>query len=87
MDEEQRHAFNKFWKDLDDGYQIYFKYMDVKYLIYKITKNCYKQEFVKSYNEKNKNPHHKTQTITLKRVQELFPFMEDMEYKIGISEN
>ena len=34
---------------------------------------------------KEKNPHPKTQIITLKKVMELFPFMEDIEYKVNIN--
>ena len=41
MDKE--YSFQQFWKDLNDGYQIYFDYMEVRYLIYKMQKNCYKK--------------------------------------------
>ena len=43
---EEGYSFNKFWKDLDDGLEIYYTYMDKRYLMYKLTKNCYKQELL-----------------------------------------
>ena len=33
----QEYTFNHFWKDLDDGLEIYYNYMDKRYLIYKLT--------------------------------------------------
>lgn len=83
MDEEQRHEFNKFWKDLDDGFQIYYTYKDNRYLIYKITKNCYKRELI---TKKEKSANQINAVLTLKTVRELFKEMEDIEYKIGISD-
>ena len=74
----QDYSFEKFWKDLDDGYQIYFDYMDIRYLIYKLKKNCYKKEMI---TVKEKCPHTKHEIITLKRVKELFDFMENIEYR------
>lgn len=74
--------FNKFWKDLDNGLEIYYNYMGRRYLIYKLTKNCYKEELIHDNNVKS--PHPKNSVLTLKRVKELFPYMEEMEYKIGI---
>lgn len=61
------------------GYQIYYTYMNTRYLLTKLKKNCYSREIV---NFNNKGPHPKTQIITLKSVKELFEFMEDIEYKI-----
>lgn len=76
------YTFSNFWKDLDDGLEIYYKYMDKKYLIYKLTKNCYRQELIKDNNEKS--PHPKMSILTLKRVKELFDYMEEFEYKTGL---
>lgn len=76
------YSFNKFWKDLDNGLEIYYTYMNKRYLIYKLTKNCYKQELLKDKNEKS--PHPKMSILTLKRVKELFPWMEEIEYKTGL---
>ncbi len=79
---EEGYSFNKFWKDLDDGLEIYYTYMDKKYLMYKLTKNCYKQELLTDIKEKS--PHPRMSILTLKRVKELFPYMENIEYKTGI---
>ena len=78
----ENYTFNNFWKDLDDGLEIYYQYMDRKYLIYKLTKNCYRQELIKDNNEKS--PHPKMSILTLKRVRELFDYMEEFEYKTGL---
>ena len=58
------YTFNNFWKDLDDGLEIYYQYMGREYLIYKLTKNCYRQELIKDNNEKS--PHPKHQYLLLK---------------------
>ena len=75
------YTFNQFWKDLDNGLEIYYTYMDKRYLMYKLTKNCYKQELI---DNNEKSPHPKMLILTLKRVRELFEYMSDFEYKIGI---
>ena len=75
------YTFEHLWKDLNTGYQIYFTYMDVRYLLTKLKKNCYSKEIVQS---KDKSPQPKVQIVTLKTVSELFPFMEDIEYKIDV---
>ena len=72
------YTFEKMWVDLRDGYQIYFDYMDVRYLIYKMQKNCYKKEMI---TELKKSPLPKNEIITLKRLKELFDFMSNFEYK------
>lgn len=41
------YSFEQLWKDLDDGYQIYYTYMKTRYLLTKLTKNCYSKEIVK----------------------------------------
>ena len=73
------YTFPQFWKDLDSGYQLYFDYMDIRYLIYKMQKNCYKKEMI---TDKPKCALPKNEIITLKRVRELFEFMENIEYKV-----
>ncbi len=78
----ENYTFNNFWKDLDDGLEIYYQYMGRRYLIYKLTKNCYRQELIKDNNEKS--PHPKMSILTLKRVRELFDYMEEFEYKTGL---
>lgn len=76
------YSFEQLWKDLRDGYQVYYTYMGTRYLLSKLNKNCYSREIV---NFNGKGPHPKTQIITLKTVKELHPFMEDIEYKIDTS--
>lgn len=78
----REYSFNRFWKDLDDGLEIYYTFLGSRYLIYKLTKNCYKQELIRAEKEKSAQP--KMSMLTLKRVKEIFPFMEEFEYKTGI---
>lgn len=78
---ENNDDFEKFEKELDDGYQVYCTYVKNRYLIYKNTENCYVQELL-DYTEKNPQP--RMSMITLKRLKEMYPFMENIEYKIGI---
>ena len=73
------YSFEQLYKDLRDGYQIYYTYMNTRYLLSKLNQNCYSREIVK-FN--GKGPHPKTQIITLKSVMEIHPFMKDIEYKI-----
>ena len=37
---EGKYTFNKFSKDLDDGYKILFNYVRNRYVIYKERENC-----------------------------------------------
>lgn len=73
------YTFERLWKELNEGYQIYYTYMGNQYMLSKLDKNCYARELV-SYN--GKGPHPKRQIVTLKAVKELFDFMEDIEYKV-----
>lgn len=78
---EEKYTIERLWKELDEGYQIYYTYMERRYILTKLQKNCYSNELVSI---KEKSPHPKTQIITLKKVMELFPFMEDIEYKVDL---
>ena len=73
------YTFERLWKELNEGYQIYYTYMDNRYMLSKLDKNCYARELV-HYN--GKGPHPRRQIVTLKTVKELFDFMEDIEYKV-----
>ena len=75
----EQYTFERLWKELDEGYQIYYTYMDNRYLLTKLKSNCYSQILI---TEKEKQPHPKKLIVTLKSVKEIFPFMEDIEYKI-----
>lgn len=74
------YTFERLWKELDDGYQIYYTYMDRRYMLSKLGKNCYSRDLL---DKKEKDPHPKHQIVTLKSVKELFEFMEDIEYKVN----
>lgn len=74
------YTFERLWKELNEGYQIYYTYMDRRYMLSKLDKNCYSRQLV---NKEEKGPHPKNQIVTLKAVKELFDFMEDIEYKIN----
>ena len=78
---EDNYTFEMFWEDLDNGYKIYYTYLGCRYLIYKLTANCYKNELVQA---PEKCPHQKNAMYTLKRVKEIFPFMEDKQYDTGL---
>lgn len=71
-------TFEQFNQNLDDGYQIYFTYVRNRYLIFKTSENCYTQKLL---SEDPKNPQARHAVITHKRVKEMFPFMESIEYK------
>ena len=72
------YSLEKFEQELDMGYQIYFTYVRNRYLIFKTSDNCYTQKLISIH---DKNPHPVMQMLTKKRVVEMFPFMEEIEYK------
>ena len=76
----KEYTFERLWKELNEGYQIYYTYMDKRYILSILDKNCYSRELV---NKDEKGPHPKRQIVTLKAVKELFEFMEDIEYKVN----
>ena len=78
---DENYTFEMFWEDLDNGYKIYYTYMNCRYLIYKLTKNCYKNELIAA---PEKSPHQKNAIFTLKRVKEIFLYMEEREYDTGL---
>lgn len=69
---------DKFEHELDMGYQIYYTYVRNRYLVFKTAENCYTQKLI-SIHEKNPQP--VMTMLTKKRLIEIFPFMEDIEYK------
>lgn len=73
------YTFEKMWVDLQNGYQIYYTYVRNRYVLFKTAKNCYTQKLLSN---ESKNPQPKMSMLTLKRVKEMFPYMEDIEYKI-----
>lgn len=75
----EEYTFEQMWEDLNNGYQIYYTYVGNKYLLFKTAKNCYTQKLLSDYKS---NPQPRSTMLTLKRVKEIYPFMEDVEYKI-----
>ena len=75
----ENYTFEDMWLDLKNGYQIYYTYVRNRYLLFKTAPNCYTQKLLSDH---KKNPQPKMSMLTLKRVKEMFDFMEDIEYKI-----
>lgn len=76
-----KYNFKEFCENLDDGYQIYFTYVRNRYLLFKTAENCYTQDLLSVH---DKNPHPRHTVLTFKRIKEMFPYMEEIEYKTGI---
>ena len=49
-------------------------------MLFKTAENCYTQKLLSN---SKKNPQPRMLMLTLKRVREMFPNMEDIEYRIG----
>ncbi len=80
---DENYTFEMMWEDLNNGYEIHYTYVRNRYLLFKTAQNCYTQKLL-SNNSKNAQP--RMSMLTLKRVMEMFPDMEDVEYKVGIYE-
>lgn len=80
---EEKYTFERFYNELENGFQIYFNFNNNRYLVFKTTENCYTQKLI---SEHDKNPQPRMLMITKKRLKELFPYMEEIEYKVGIPE-
>lgn len=78
---DSKYTFEDFERNLDEGYQIFCTYVRNRYLIFKTSENCYTQKLL-TIDDKNPQPRHAV--ITHKRLKEMFPFMENIEYKIGM---
>ena len=76
---EKGYTFEMMWEDLNDGYQIYYTYERNRYLLFKTAQNCYTQKLLSIH---EKNPHPVMEMLTKKRIKEMFPFMEKIEYKV-----
>lgn len=75
------YTFENLEKDLDAGYQIFFNYVKNRYVVFKTSEGCYTQKLITI---KDKNPYPVMQIITHKRLFEMFPFMEEFEYKVDL---
>ena len=80
---DENYTFEMMWEDLNNGYEIHYTYVRNRYLLFKTAQNCYTQKLL-SNNSKNAQP--RMSMLTLKRVREMFPDMEDVEYKVGVYE-
>lgn len=76
------YSFKEFNQNLEDGYQIYFTYVRNRYLLFKTAENCYTQKLLTVY---DKNPQPRQSMVTFRRIKEMFPHMENIEYKTGIN--
>lgn len=76
-----KYTFEKMEEELDIGYIIFFTYVRNRYQIFKTADNCYTQQLL---TENFKNPLPRLSIITHKRLKEIYPFMEDIEYKTGV---
>ena len=74
-----KYTFEKFEEELEQGYELYYTYVRNRYVLFKTSDNCYTQKLL---SDNPKNPQPRMTMLTLKRVQEIFPYMEDIEYKI-----
>lgn len=80
---DNNYTFERLENELDNGFQVYFTFVNNRYLVFKTTDNCYTQKLISVH---DKNPQPRMAMITRRRLKEIFPFMEDIEYKIGTSE-
>ncbi|MDO5151353.1 MAG: hypothetical protein Q4D76_18495 [Oscillospiraceae bacterium] len=74
----ENYTLEKMKIDLSNGFGLYFNYNNNRYLIYKVSDNCYSQELVTI---KEKSPHARLNLISDKALKEMYPFMKDIEYK------
>ena len=79
----EEYTFEKMWLDLKNGYQIYYTYVGNRYILFKTAENCYTQKLLSA---DPKSPHPRQLMLTLKRVKEIFPHMEEIEYKVGMND-
>lgn len=77
----ENHTFEEFEEILDNGYQVYFTYLKNRYLVFKTAENCYTQKLIYVG---QKNPPTRMSMITKKYLMEIYPFIEDTEYKYEI---
>lgn len=75
-----KYTFEQMDRELDNGYQIYFSYVRNRYQLFKTSDNCYTQMLL---TEDPKNPLPKMSIITRKRLKEIYPHMENIEYKVA----
>lgn len=77
---EGKYTFNRMERELEEGYTIFFTYVRNRYQLFKTTDDCYTQQLL---TEDLKNPLPRLSIITHKRLKEIFPYMEHIEYKVS----
>lgn len=82
MEKKKKYTFEQFEKELDEGYQMYYTYVRNRYLLFKTNENCYTQKLLSKH---DKNPQPVMSMLTHKRIEEMFPFMEEIEYRSGVN--
>ena len=75
---EGKYTFERLDEELNIGYIIFFTYVRNRYQIFKTAENCYTQQLLTS---NPKNPLPRNSIITKKTLKEMYPFMEQIEYK------
>ena len=75
---DKSYTFEKFEEELEQGYELYYTYVRNRYLLFKTSENCYTQKLIYVG---QKNPPARMQMVTKKYISEIFPFMEELEYK------
>ena len=75
-----KYTLKRMNEELDNGYTIFFTYVRNRYQLFKTSENSYTQQLL---TENPKNPLPRLSIITHKRLKEMFPFMEDIEYKVS----
>ena len=78
----ENYTFEDMWEDLNNGYEIHYTYLNNRYSLFKTANNCYTQKLLI---QDKKNPGSKILILNIKRVKEIYPHMEDIEYHVGIS--
>ncbi|CCZ17773.1 MAG: hypothetical protein Q4C11_03260 [Clostridium sp.] len=77
---EGKYTFDRMERELEEGYTIFFTYVRNRYQLFKTTDDCYTQQLL---TEDLKNPLPRLSIITHKRLKEIFPYMEHIEYKVS----
>ena len=75
---EGKYSFERMENELDNGYIIFYTYVRNRYQLFMTSENCYTQQLL---TENLKNPLQRLTIITHKRLKEIYPYMENIEYK------
>ena len=73
-----KYSFEQMEQELDNGYVIFYTYVRHRYQLFKTAENCYTPKLL---TEDLKNPLPRIVVITHKRLKEIYPYMENIEYK------